>query len=118
MKPRIAFFFALACAMALSACTPDDCPAAFKREDYTVAYRLCLPLAEQGDPTAQNILGSMYGSGDGVALDYVEGYKWIILSAAQGDEIANQWLSLLGQVMSPEQIAEAQKLAAEWRKVH
>jgi len=102
----------------LPACAPDSCLAAFKREDYFVAYRLCLPLAEQGDPVAQSILGAMYGAGHGLALDYIEGYKWIILAAEQGEEVANQWLSLFGSVLSPQQIAEAQKRAAEWRKTH
>ena len=30
---------------------------AFEREDYETAYKLFLPLAEQGDASAQNWLG-------------------------------------------------------------
>ena len=42
---------------------------AVQRKDYKTAYKLWLPLAEQGDATAQNNLGSMYEKGQGVPQD-------------------------------------------------
>ena len=39
---------------------------AFEREDYETAYKLILPLAEQGDAYAQFNLGLMYRNGLGV----------------------------------------------------
>ena len=57
---------------------------AFEREDYETAYKLILPLAEQGDAYAQFNLGLMYGNGLGVPQDYKEAEKWYRLSAEQG----------------------------------
>ena len=45
------------------------CWVAALREMYQDALRLCRPLAEQGDPVAQNALGGLYYSGDGVPRD-------------------------------------------------
>ena len=42
---------------------------AYKRKDYQTAYKLWLPLAEQGDADAQNNLGVMYNEGQGVPQD-------------------------------------------------
>ena len=39
---------------------------AYKRQDYKTAYKLFLPLAEQGNASAQFNLGVMYGKGQGV----------------------------------------------------
>ena len=57
---------------------------AFEREDYETAYKLILPLAEQGDAYAQFNLGLMYGNGLGVPQEYKEAEKWYRLSAEQG----------------------------------
>ncbi len=40
--------------------------AAYKRGDYATALREFRPLAEQGDATAQSVLGNIYGEGLGV----------------------------------------------------
>jgi uncharacterized protein len=69
--------------------------------------------AEQGDARAQYYLGAMYANGQGVPQDLVLAHMWFNLSAAGGypeqvrDEIAGH--------MTPAQIAEAQKLAREWK---
>ncbi len=41
--------------------------------------------AEQGDASAQNNLGHMYRTGQGVAQDYAEAVKWWRKAAEQGD---------------------------------
>ena len=38
--------------------------------DYETAMRLWRPLADQGDPTVQNLLGQMYREGTGVPQGY------------------------------------------------
>src|SRR5271163_410553 len=58
--------------------------AAHKRGDYATALRLIRPLADQGDADAQNILGLMYYSGQGVPQDYVIAHMWLSLAAAGG----------------------------------
>lgn len=63
----------------------EDGVAAAKRGDYTAAMRIFRPLADRGDAAAQNILGAMYGHGQGVSQDYAEALKWYRLAADQGN---------------------------------
>jgi uncharacterized protein len=58
---------------------------AYKNNDYKKAYKLWLPLAEQGNVTAQYNLGHMYEKGKGVPQDYKEAVRLYYLSAEQGD---------------------------------
>lgn len=85
------------------------------KQDYTEAVNWYRKAANQGDATAQNNLGSMYASGRGLPRDYVGAYMWFSLSAAQGDKIARKYRDLIAPKMTPMQIAEAQKLAGEWK---
>ena len=52
--------------------------------DYATALREWMPLAEQGYASAQNNLGGMYESGDGVPQDDQTAVKWYRLAAEQG----------------------------------
>ena len=93
----------------------EDADAALKRRDYAAALRFIRPLAEQGDASAQHNLGVLYDNGLGVPLDKVRAYMWFTLSAAQGRDGAAAFRDLIARRMSPEQIAEAQKLVQEWK---
>ena len=55
------------------------------RGDFKTAYKSFLPLAEQGNVTAQYNLGHMYEKGKGVPQDYKEAVRLYRLSAEQGD---------------------------------
>jgi len=57
---------------------------ATKRGDYQTAFKLWLPLAEQGDASAQFNLGLMYDNGQGVKQDDVDAVKWYRKAAEQG----------------------------------
>ena len=57
---------------------------AIKRGDYQTAFKLWLPLAEQGDASAQFNLGMMYDNGQGVKQDDVQAVKWYRQAAEQG----------------------------------
>ena len=92
-----------------------DADAALKRRDYATAVRLNRPLAEQGNANAQYNLGTFYDNGLGVPQDKVRAYMWFSLSAAQGREGAAALRDLIARRMTPAQIAEAQKLAREWK---
>lgn len=78
--------------------------------------------AEQGDDVAQSNLGFMYERGEGVVQDHVQAYKWFSLAAAQspasekedGDEALRN-RDRVAANMTPAQIAEARKLAREWK---
>jgi uncharacterized protein len=71
--------------------------------------------AEQGLDTAQHNLGVAYATGRGVPQNYVRAHMWFNLASAQGDKGAAKARDSLARVMTPDQIAEAQKLAAEWK---
>ena len=67
---------------------------ATKRGDYQTAFKLWLPLAEQGDAQAQFNLGLMYENGRGVKQDYFEAVKWYRQAAEQGLALAQYNLGL------------------------
>ena len=93
----------------------EDADAAVKRRDYATALRLIRPLAEQGDANAQYNLGVLYDNGLGVPQDYVRAHMWLNLAATQGRESAATFRDLVARRMTAAQIAEAQKLAREWK---
>ena len=71
--------------------------------------------ADQGVANAQNALGHFYAAGMGVPRDDVAAYMWFSLAAAQGDKDSKQQLEAMNKTIAPEQKAEAQKLAGEWK---
>ena len=72
-------------------------------------------VAEQGIAMAQDTLGVMYQIGQGVPQDYVLAHKWFNLAAAQGDEFARKSRDIIANSMTRGEIAEAEKLAREWK---
>ena len=82
------------------------------------AVRLYRLAAEQGLADAQHNLGDMYYNGEGVPEDYVLAYMWYNLAAAQGNETAQSNKDRAERRMTPEQIAEAQRLSTEWLEAH
>jgi TPR repeat protein len=92
-----------------------DADAAVKKRDYATALRIIRPLAEKGDATAQYNLGVFYDNGLGVTQDHVRALMWFNLAAAQGKEGAATFRDLIARQMTPSQIAEARKLANEWK---
>ncbi len=72
-------------------------------------------LAEQGDAAAQYNLGLMYSHGRGVPQDDVQAHMWFNLSAAHGMESARTLRDRLAEKMTPAQLADAQRLAQEWK---
>ncbi len=71
--------------------------------------------AAQGDAKAQYNLGLMYAEGQGVPQDVVQAHLWMNLAAAQGDEDASKTRDLLAELMTRAQLADAQRLAREWK---
>jgi TPR repeat protein len=57
---------------------------AFGRGDYKGALEIWQPLAENGDPTMQLLVGSIYDYGQGVPQDDAEAVKWYERAAEQG----------------------------------
>ncbi len=71
--------------------------------------------AEQGDRKAQYRLAGMYREGKGIPKDYVQAHMWYNLAAATWHFGAQEDRDALAELMTSEQIAEAQRLAREWR---
>ena len=111
----VAIILVLASATATMAGPLDDADAAIKRRDYATALRIVRPLPERGDANAQYNLGVFYDNGLGVPQDRIRAYMWLDLAAMQGRESAATFRDLVARVMTPGQIAEAQKLAREWK---
>src|SRR6478736_1399089 len=71
--------------------------------------------ADQGHIGAQVYLGLCYATGLGVPQDNIQAYMWLSLAAARSDQDAISNRNRVAQQMTPAQIAEAQKLAGEWK---
>jgi TPR repeat protein len=84
-------------------------------QDYAEAARWYRKAAEQGYSAGQTRLGDMYVLGQGVAQDYVQAHMWFNLAAARGQKLAKVNRNRLAKQMTPEQIAEARRLAREWK---
>ncbi|MGH7989754.1 MAG: tetratricopeptide repeat protein [Limisphaerales bacterium] len=67
--------------------------------------------AEQNNATAQCGLGVCYATGCGVEKDYVQAYKWLNLAASQGVSSAIDYRNHIASSMTPDQIAEGQRLS-------
>ena len=59
----------------------EDGMAAYNRGDYLPAIRLFRPLAEQGNPKAQRLIGVMYRKGEGVPRSAHRAFMWFSLAA-------------------------------------
>jgi len=89
-------------------------------QDYGAAAKWYGVAATQGLPTAQLNLGLLYGQGRGVQQDYVQAHMWFALAAsrtsnAQERARARQVSEIVAAEMTPEEIAEARKLARAWK---
>jgi TPR repeat protein len=91
-------------------------------QDYAEAVKWYRLAAEQGNAIAQYSLGFQYDKGQGVPQDYVQAHMWYNLAAsrfsASEAEHRNKAIKnrdIVARNMTPAQIAEAQKLAREWK---
>ncbi len=89
-------------------------------QEYARAVKWYRKAAEQGYAEAQNNLGFMYGKGQGVPQDYAQAHMWLNLAASRfppGEtrDIIGMKRDIVAERMTPAQIAEAEKLAREWR---
>jgi hypothetical protein len=77
--------------------------------------------AEQGNMNAELRLGVLYEIGNGLEKDYVQAdARYIAVGSAEKPPpmtaaVANAWRDSIESRMTPEQIAEARKRAAEWK---
>jgi TPR repeat protein len=64
-------------------------------QDYREAVKWLSKAAEQGEASAQGILGVMYAKGQGVPQDVKKAFNWYIRAAEQGFAIAQNNLGMM-----------------------
>jgi TPR repeat protein len=86
--------------------------------DYEMAYSWLGKAADQGEDVAQVFLGVMNVEGQGVPHNKAAAHMWFSLSAQQGNKNARIRLDELVPKMTPEEIAEAETLAENWKPTY
>ncbi|MEW6334335.1 MAG: tetratricopeptide repeat protein [Thermodesulfobacteriota bacterium] len=84
-------------------------------KDYVEAAKYYREAAERGNRLAQHMIGYLHEKGLGVSRDEVQALMWYSLAAIQGEAKAKAARDRVTIWMTPEQIAEAQRLAREFR---
>ncbi len=94
-------------------------------QDYVEAVKWLRLAAEQGDATAQLAIGVIYAYANqwvfakGVPEDHVQAYMWLSLGASRFPASSKYYhssdLDHVAAKMTSAEIAEAQRLAAEWK---
>lgn len=84
------------------------------QQDFREAAKWYRRAADQGNAFAQAQLAALYMLGRGVPRDDVLAYMWFNLAAAQGEKLGIG-RDVEAEVMTPDQIAEAQRLSRDWK---
>ena len=74
------------CVVSAGSSSADDfqeASVAYERGDFTTAFNLWMPLAEQGDAEAQYNIGKMFENGDGVHQSKRRAKHWYRLASRQ-----------------------------------
>ena len=87
-------------------------------QDFKQSFHWYTKAAEQGHVDAIQSIGYMYIDGKGVKKNYVKAHMYLNIASAKGRQRAKTNRDIVAKEMTPEQIAEAQKLAREWMKKH
>lgn len=98
--------------MAIYAKGRDAYEAARTSGDFSDALALSRQLAVKGDKNGERLLKMVYLQlGWGAHRDYVQAYVWLSEGIAGGADYLVRWRKMLAEKMTPEQLAEAKKLA-------
>jgi uncharacterized protein len=88
-------------------------------QDYKEALHWYRLAANQENAYAQFYLGFMYDHGYGLPVNYTRAHMWYNLACASGDaDVSPQAVKnrdIVASKMTPQQIAEAQRLARKWK---
>lgn len=90
----------------------DHTPGTLQNEQ--LAFKFYFKAAMAGDAESQNIIGRRFYEAKGVPRDYVAAYAWFNLSAANSGNLASYMRDdVVGKLMLPSKIDEAQKLSRQ-----
>jgi len=82
-------------------------------QDYKEAVWWYRIAARQGNSEAQFNLGFVYGEGRGAIQDYVRAHMWFNIAAANLEPGGKEGRDIVKNLMSPQQIEQAQRMARE-----
>ena len=86
---------------------------AYNAGRYEEAYKLWQEAARRGDAKSLYELGKLYGDGLGVLRNIVHAHAYFNVAAAKGQREAFAARQIVESRMTPEQLAQAEKLALE-----
>jgi uncharacterized protein len=90
-----------------------------RKKDFAEAARWYRKSADQGNSYAEASLGIFYHAGKGVPRDEVQAEMWFLVAldrAAAGDrDTLVEMRDSVAAHLTPPQLAEAQRLAREWK---
>ena len=84
-------------------------------QDFEQAEKWFRLAADRGIAKAQTNLGFLYLRGEGVPQNDVQAHKWFKLASTQGDAEGTKNRDIVEKRMTPQQIAQAEELARNWR---
>jgi hypothetical protein len=117
----MAFLALCMAAPVLASCGDSrDTRQAYREGDYETVLENVTPEAENGKADAQYQLGLLYLNGHGVEQDTRTAYKWFDLATVYSPDVtgdlANIELGKLEDVMSPQELVEAQAMSRTWQE--
>jgi uncharacterized protein len=90
-----------------------------RKKDFVEAARWYRKSADQGNSYAEASLGIFYRAGKGLPRDEVQAEMWFLVAldrAAAGDlDTLVEMRDSVAAHLTPQQLAEAQRLAREWK---
>ena len=89
-----------------------------KQRRWALAVKWMRMSAQNGFEGAQGALGILYFGGFGVSEDFVMAHMWFNIAAANGEPNSRSLRETAAKRMTPDQIAEAQRMAREWMAKH
>ena len=96
------------------------CAAAYTGKDYRKALQVCLSLAEEHEPFAEQVIGVMYAHGLGVSQDLGEAYYWLRIGASDLDakDYCENKVDLLARYLTVDELAYAIRRAQRYFGLH
>lgn len=86
---------------------------AYEAGNYVVAAQEWFAAGSRGDVASQFRLAQLYEQGLGTPQDFVQAHRWYNIAASQGHAEALEARDALARRLTPDQLAEAQRLATQ-----
>jgi TPR repeat protein len=84
-----------------------------KDEQQKIALGWYKKAANAGDMNGQMAVATFYLMGWGTEVNSLEAYKWFKASASQGNEEARNWMTIVEQELSPQELSRARRVSLE-----